>query len=130
MERVSDLLFALKHNGLVLVDPALILHLAFNHVVSLHGPDYSTDTAHVEEKILANEAVIESVDFVSHGYCHVSLRGDMSLICCHFEYVTLVEMNLLVFVRLAEEELRLLAKLHDHHDPRLVLLGRLTRPLH
>ena len=39
-------------------------------------------------------------------------------------------MNLLIFVRLAEEEFRLLAELHDQHDSSLMLVRRLTRPLY
>lgn len=39
-------------------------------------------------------------------------------------------MDLLVFVRLSEEEFRLLAELHDQHDSSLVLVRRLTSPLH
>ena len=39
-------------------------------------------------------------------------------------------MNFLVFVGLAEEKLRLLAELHDQHNSSLVLVRRLTRPLH
>ena len=43
------LLFALKHNGLILVDPALILDLAFDHVVSMHRSYDRTYAAHVKE---------------------------------------------------------------------------------
>ena len=80
--RVPALLFALEHNGLVLVYPALILHLALYRVITMHGPDDGADAAHVEEQILADEAVIESVDLVPHGDRHVRLRGDMRLIRC------------------------------------------------
>ena len=79
---VPALLFALENNGLVLVDPALVLYLTLYRVISMYGPDNGADAAHVEEKILADEAVIESVDLVSHGDSHVRLRGDMRLIRC------------------------------------------------
>ena len=106
------------------------MHLALYGVVAVHSPDDGTDAAHVEEEILADEAVVESVDLVPHGDRHVRLRGDVRLIRCHLQNVALVEVNLLVFVRLAEEEFGLLAELHDQHHSSLVLVRRLARPLH
>ena len=76
------LLFAFEHNGLVLVDPALVLYLALYRVITMHGPDDGANAAHVEEEILADEAVVESVDLVPDSDHHVFLCGDMRLIRC------------------------------------------------
>lgn len=82
LQSEPTLLFAFEHNGLVLVDPALVLYLALYRVITMHGPDDSANAAHVEEEILADEAVVESVDLVSHSDRHILLRGDMRLIRC------------------------------------------------
>ena len=123
------LLFSLKNNGLILVDPALILDLAFDHVVSMDRPDDRTYTAHVKEKVAANKVIAETPNLVAHRNGHILLRSDMGLIGRNLKDITLIEVNLLVFLGFAEEELRLLAKFHDDHDSRLVLLGGLSGPL-
>ena len=82
LQSVPALLLAFEHNGLVLVDPALVLYLALYRVITMHGPDDGADAAHVEEEVFTDEAVVESVDLVPHSDRHVLLRGDMRLICC------------------------------------------------
>ena len=127
---MSRLLLALKHNGLILVDPALVLYFALDHMVAMHGSDDSTDAAHVEKEVLAHLTVVEAINLVPHSNRHIFLSGDVGLIRSHLENVALVQVDLLVLVRLAEEELGLLAELHDAHDARLMLLRRFPRPLH
>ena len=74
------LLFTLKHNGLILVDPALILDLAFYHVVTMHRSYDRTYTAHVKEQIPPYKVISEAPNLIAHRNCHILLRRDMSLI--------------------------------------------------
>ena len=99
------LLFALKHNGLILIDPALILDLAFDHVVSMHRSNDCTYASHVKEQVSPNEVISEAPNLVPHRNGHILLRRDMSLIGRHFQDITLIKMNLLVFLGFPKEEL-------------------------
>ena len=87
---MSRLFLSLKHNGLILVDPALVLYFALDHVVAMHGSDDSTDAAHVEEEVLAYLAIVEAINLVPHRNRHICLGGDVGLIRSHLENVALV----------------------------------------
>ena len=84
------LLFALKHNSLILVDPALILDLAFDHMVSMHRSNDRTYAAHIKEQIPPNEVISEAPNLVPHRNCHILLSGDMGLIGRDFQDITLI----------------------------------------
>ena len=105
---MASFLFAFKDNSLILVDPALVLHLTLNHMSTMNGSDNATDATHVKEEILADEAVIESANFVSDSDCHVCLRCNMRLISSYLQCIALIQVNLLILLSLSEEKFRLL----------------------
>ena len=85
--RVGVIFFlSLEHNGLILIDPALVLDLTLNRLIRISNDtfDNGTNATHVEEKILANQTSTESTELVPDCNRHVGLGGDMSLIHCHF----------------------------------------------
>ena len=53
----------------------------------------------------------------------------MSLVGRHFQDITLIKMNLFVFLGFPKEELGLLAEFHNDYNPCLVLLSGLSGPL-
>ena len=57
---------------------------------------------------LPDQVITEASDFVAHCDDHVFLCGDMSLICRHFEHVSLVQVDFLIVCSLAQEKLCLL----------------------
>ena len=56
---------------------------------------------------LPDQVLREASDFVTNRNGHILCGGDMILVCCYFQSVALVQMNLLVVQCLAEEKFSL-----------------------
>ena len=96
------LLFLLKYDGLILINPSLVLHLTFNHMRANNSSDNAADASHIEEEIFTGIAIIEA-SLVANSDSHVFFAGNVGLIICDLEDVSLVQMNLLIVFRFTEE---------------------------
>ncbi len=92
----------LEDNGLVLIDPALVLDFTLDRLICIPNDtfDNGANAAHVEEKILADQASAESTELVPHCNHHVGLSGDVGLVHCHFQGVALIQVNFFVIFSL------------------------------